>query len=100
MANIGTVGRPAYVYDQETDTWVPVGVGPHTHENFVQATIIDAKGDLLVGQSPDTVTRLAAGANGKVLKTNSSTATGLEWADDNAGITTGKAIAMAIVFGG
>ena len=31
MPNIGNTPRPAYVYDLETDTWVPVGTGPHTH---------------------------------------------------------------------
>lgn len=79
MPTIGTVSRPAYVYDQETDTWVPVGVGPHTHENFIQATLIDAKGDLIVGLSPDTPTRLAAGANGTFLRANSAAPGGLEW---------------------
>jgi hypothetical protein len=81
MATIGTTSRPAYVYDQETDTWVPVGVGPHTHDNFVTATTIDAKGDLLAGTSPDTVGRIAVGTSGQFLKVNSSTVTGLEWAD-------------------
>jgi hypothetical protein len=42
MATIGSTPRPAYVYDQETDTWVPVGVGPHTHDTFIPNTIIDA----------------------------------------------------------
>jgi hypothetical protein len=81
MATIGTTSRPAYVYDQETDTWVPVGVGPHTHENFITATTIDAKGDLLAGTAPDTVARLPLGATGKFLRANTATATGLEWDD-------------------
>lgn len=43
-------------------------------------TIIDAKGDLIVGSAADTATRLAVGAsNGMVLVVNSATATGLEW---------------------
>jgi hypothetical protein len=41
---------------------------------------IDAKGDLFVGTAADTVGKLTAGSNGLYLKTNSSTATGLEWA--------------------
>jgi hypothetical protein len=82
MANIGTTSRPAYVYDQETDTWVPVGVGPHTHENFVQSTIIDAKGDLLAGSSPDTVGRLPIGANGTMLVADSTETLGLAWANN------------------
>jgi hypothetical protein len=43
------------------------------------ATEIDAKGDLIAGTGADAFSRLAAGANGTVLKANSSTATGLEW---------------------
>ena len=43
-------------------------------------TVIDAKGDLIVGTAADTVGKLTAGTNGYYLKTNSATATGLEWA--------------------
>jgi len=46
----------------------------------IENTIIDAKGDLLVGSAADTVGRLAVGTNGYFLKANSATATGLEWA--------------------
>ena len=42
-------------------------------------TIIDAKGDLIVGTADDTAGRLAVGTNGYVLSANSGTATGLEW---------------------
>ena len=31
MPTIGTTSKPAYVYDAGTDTWIPVGVGAHTH---------------------------------------------------------------------
>lgn len=79
MATVGTTSRPAYVYDQETDTWVPVGVGPHTHDNFVTATTIDAKGDLLAGSAPDTVGRLPIGANGTLLVADSTETLGMAW---------------------
>jgi len=79
MPTIGTTSRPAYVYDQETDTWVPVGVGPHTHENFITSTTIDAKGDLLVGLSPDTVDRLGIGGNGTMLVADSTETLGMAW---------------------
>ena len=46
----------------------------------VPLSTIDAKGDIYVGTANDTVTKLAAGSNGQVLKANSSEATGLEWA--------------------
>ena len=44
------------------------------------STDIDAKGDLFVGTAADTVGKLSLGTNGYFLKANSSTATGLEWA--------------------
>lgn len=82
MATIGTTPRPAYVYDSETDTWVPVGVGPHTHDNFIASTTIDAKGDLLVGTANDTLTRQAVGTNGTRLIADSAQTTGVAWAAD------------------
>lgn len=41
----------------------------------------NAKGDLLSASANDTPLILTAGANGKILSTNSATATGLEWID-------------------
>ena len=41
---------------------------------------LDGKGELLVGDGSGDPTALAAGTDGYVLKANSSTATGLEWA--------------------
>jgi hypothetical protein len=46
----------------------------------IARSLFDAKGDLLVATSADTPGKLSAGANGLYLRTNSSTATGLEWA--------------------
>ncbi len=46
----------------------------------VPLSTIDTKGDIYVGTANDTVTKLAAGSNGQVLKANSSESTGLEWA--------------------
>jgi hypothetical protein len=43
-------------------------------------SIINAKGDLLVGTADNTLNRLAVGTNGYFLKANSSATTGLEWA--------------------
>jgi hypothetical protein len=46
----------------------------------IQTTIIDAKGDLIVGTAADTAARLAvASTNGYALTVNSATATGLAW---------------------
>jgi hypothetical protein len=58
-----------------------------TMATMVPKTIIDAKGDLIAGTAADTAARLAVGTNGQVLKANSATATGLEWAADSAGMS-------------
>ena len=42
-------------------------------------TIIDAKGDLIVGTADDTAGRLAVGSDGYVLSADSGEATGLKW---------------------
>ena len=76
---IGTTSRPAYVYDAQTDTWIPVGVGPHSHDNYIDKALIDAKGDIFVGTAQDTVARLAVGAEGSVLVADPAAATGLAW---------------------
>jgi hypothetical protein len=48
-------------------------------------TIVDAKGDLLVGTAADTPGRLAVGTNDYVLTADSTTGTGLKWAAPAAG---------------
>lgn len=54
----------------------------------IPATVIDGKGDLVVGSAADTPARLPVGANGLVLKANSGAATGLEWGSGTAGTAT------------
>ena len=51
----------------------------------ISASIVDAKGDLIVGTADNTVGRLAVGTNGYTLVANSSEATGLEWAAPASG---------------
>jgi hypothetical protein len=46
----------------------------------ISASIVDAKGDLIVGTADNTVGRLAVGTNGTLLTADSSEATGLKWA--------------------
>lgn len=83
----------SYIYYDSV--WVEIGAVTPS----LSATIIDAKGDLLVGTANDTVSRLATGTNDQILVVDTSTATGLKWSTANYA-STGKAIAMAIVFGG
>jgi hypothetical protein len=49
--------------------------------NVLEPTLFDAKGDILVGVSADTAGKLTLGTNGYVLTADSSTATGLKWAE-------------------
>jgi hypothetical protein len=49
--------------------------------NVLSPTLFDAKGDLLAGTGADTVGKLTVGANNYVLTADSSTATGLKWAE-------------------
>ena len=104
--------------------WVEIGQAPFD----LLLSTIEAKGDLLVGTADNAVSRLATGTNDQVLVVDTSTATGLKWSTPTVyqtvvanvsnteigyldGVTsaiqtqldtkasTGKAIAMAIVFG-
>ena len=56
-----------------------VGIYP-APESGIQATTVDAKGDIIAATAADAVARLAVGANDTVLTADSSTATGLKWA--------------------
>jgi hypothetical protein len=105
--------------------WVEIGAAPFNE----MLSTIDAKGDLIVGTANNTIDNLATGTNGQVLAVNTSTTTGLQWVTPttyqavvanvsdteigyldgvtsaiqtqiNTKASTGKAIAMAIVFGG
>lgn len=87
MTTIGNTSRPAYVYDAQTDTWVPIGVGPHTHDEYIDKTIITAKGDIIVGTASDTPVKLGVGAEGSVLIADPTSPTGVAWGEAGGSIT-------------
>ena len=55
----------------------------------VPLSLIDAKGDLIVGTANDTAARLPVGTNNYVLTADSSTTEGIKWAAASGGGTTG-----------
>jgi hypothetical protein len=57
-----------------------LALGSFNIADGILATLVDAKGDLLVGSAADTVIRFPAGTNGYFLKANSGATGGLEWA--------------------
>lgn len=63
-------------------TWI---LHPHDTGTAIPATLVDAKGDLLVGTAADTVGRLAAGSNGQVLTADSTVTAGVKWATPSGG---------------
>ena len=59
-------------------------------------TIIDAKGDLIVGSAADTAARQAVGTNGYILTARSTAANGVTWeAPASAGVSLGLVVALS-----
>jgi hypothetical protein len=71
MATIGETTRPAFAYDSATDTWIPVGVGPHAHTpaaiGAISSSLTTTTGDLIYAASANTPARLGIGITGQVL---------------------------------
>lgn len=71
------------VYSRINGAWVDLGATAQAGSG-IPDTIIDAKGDLIVGSSADTPIRFAVGSNGQILSANSALTGGLEWIDNVA----------------
>jgi hypothetical protein len=62
-----------------SDIVTVVCYAPFNIANTIAPTVIDAKGDLLVGTADNTIGKLTAGANNAFLRTASGESTGLKW---------------------
>lgn len=71
------------VYARANGLWIDLGATSEGGSG-IPDTIIDAKGDLIVGGASDTPIRLAVGSNGQILSANSTVSGGLEWIDNVA----------------
>jgi hypothetical protein len=84
MPTIGETSRPGFVYDSATDTWIPVGIGPHSHTpaaiGAISSSVVTTKGDIIAATGSGTVVRQGVGPDGSVLMADSSQADGLNWA--------------------
>jgi len=67
-----------HVYDGAN--WLEVNTG-----TFIAETLIDAKGDLVVGSADNTAARIAVGTDGFVLTADSTQATGVKWSASTGG---------------
>lgn len=77
--NLGTPADDNYMLVSDTDgvrSWVPSSSLP---DAYIPKSIINAKGDIVIGISNDSPAVLSAGTNGYVLMADSSKPLGIKW---------------------
>lgn len=77
------VGTNNQVLVADSTTTEGVKWSSETDPNSINKSIINAKGDLVVGLSDDTPTRLGVGTNGQYLVADSAATEGVKWATPN-----------------
>lgn len=74
--------RTIKVWNASASAWEGVGVEAPDFGEFVSASVITAKGDLLAGTGSGSVDNLPVGAEGYRLQSASAETTGLKWVAD------------------
>lgn len=69
------------------------------HVNLLNKSLVDAKGDLLVGSAADTIVRQAVGTDGTVLLADSTQSTGVRWAAPDDVISFGREGTLVVTTG-
>lgn len=90
------VGTNNQVLVADSTTTEGVKWSSETDPNSINKSIIDAKGDLVVGTANDTPSRLGVGTDGQYLIADSATTPGIKWANPSIALgtqTTGNYVA-------
>ena len=82
------VGTNNQVLVADSSTTEGVKWSSETDPNSINKSIIDAKGDLVVGAANDTPARLGVGTDGQYLVANSGATNGVNWATPNIALGT------------
>jgi len=62
---------------------------------YLNANVVDAKGDLIAGTADNTIDKVTVGANNTVLVANSSASTGMNWSASLSGLTVNSPIILS-----
>ena len=79
---VHAVGSDGQFLQADSSSSTGLSWGSVSTAGLLSTTVIDAKGDLLVGTANDTVARRAVGTNGQLLIADSGQSTGLRWGND------------------
>ena len=89
LSDVDTVTDPPATDDVlawDGSLWTPAGLTA-ADTGAIPESLIDAKGDLIVGTANDTAARLGVGSNGQVLTADSAETSGVKWAAPAGGDT-------------